>query len=319
MSQLPGIPPEDDPSSASWRPPTPAVYQWQPDPTGHPGYLPPPPPPPHHPSGAETRRRDGGLIGGALAGLAAFLKYGVVLLKVGKIAPTLISMVVALFFYTIFFGPAFALGVVLLILVHETGHVVVSRWQGIPMSLPVFLGPFGAFTRIKGPVKTAKQEAIIAIGGPVFGTAAALVTFLWGLATPEGHFHFLLLALAFFGFFINLFNLVPMSPLDGGRVANAISRWMNVVGIVIMAVVAVWLSNPFAFIILILGIITTVQRFRNASRGLEPAQAPPATRAVIGAAWIGMVAACLIGMSLAHTAEINSNFVPGVTQSSGSV
>jgi Zn-dependent protease len=313
MSDFGSPDPRNDPSSDSWQPPS--VYRWQPHPSP---YAPAAPPPPRD-YGSANRRNQGGLLGGLAAAFYAFLKYGIVLLKVGKLAPTLISMVVALFFYAIFFGWQFGVGLVLLILVHESGHVLVSRWQGLPMSLPVFLGPFGAFTRMKAAPRDARQEAIIAIGGPVFGSLAALACFAWALITPYGHLHFLLLALAYFGFFINLFNLIPMSPLDGGRVATAISKWMNVVGVVIMAAVALLLSNPFAIIILILGVITTVQRFRNAARGLEPAAVPPGTRAAIGAAWLAMLAVCVVGMSLAHTAEINSEFVPGVNQSTNSV
>jgi Zn-dependent protease len=311
---MPDTPPPPPPAPDDWRPP--AAYQWQPHPA--PRYLPSPVPPTGQPHGGEEARR-GGLLGGLAVALGAFFKYGLVLLKFGKIGPTLISMVVALFFYTLFFGWEFAVGVVLLILVHESGHVLFSRWQGIPMSLPVFLGPLGAFTRMHAAPRDARQEAIIAIGGPVTGTAAALFCFAWAMVTPAGHFHFLLLALAYFGCFINLFNLIPMSPFDGGRVATAISRWMNVVGVVIMAAVVVLLNNPFAIIFLILGMITTVQRFRNAARGLEPAAVSPAVRVVIGAAWLTMIAVCLVGMSLAHTALVQSEFVPGVNQSSGSV
>ncbi len=313
MSELRGPVPDNDPSSDSWRPPS--VYQWRP--TGAPDA--PYQAPVQHGTAVQARRQQSGLFGGLAAAVLAFLKYGVVLLKVGKIFPTLISMVVALFFYTLFFGWQFAVGVVLLILVHEMGHVIFSKWQGIPMSLPVFLGPFGAFTRMHAAPRDARQEAIIAIGGPVFGTAAALACFALALLTPPGNLHFLLLALAYFGCFINLFNLIPMSPLDGGRVATAISKWMNVVGVVIMALVTLLFNNPFAIIILILGIITTVQRFRNSARGLEPAAVPPATRVVIGTAWLAMLAVCVIGMSLAHTASINSGYVPGVNQSSNSI
>jgi len=295
----------NDPASDAWRPP--AVYQWQPSPSPYP----PPPPPAQVP-----QRRQGGLFGGLAAAVAAFLKYGLVLLKAAKLGPTLISMVVAVFFYTLFFGPAFAVGLVLLILVHETGHVIVSKAQGLPMSLPVFLGPFGAVTNMKRPPRDAKQEAIIAIGGPVFGTAAAFLVFLWALTVPSTQqFHFFLLALAEIGFFINLFNLIPMSPLDGGRVANAISRWMNILGIAIMAVVAVLFSNPFAFIILILGVITTVQRFRNARRGLEPAPVPTTTRLWIGLAWLTMLTVCLAGLSVTHSEAVNHGPVQQVTQS----
>src|SRR5438132_1857847 len=302
----------------------PPAYSWQP--AGQPPAQPPggaaqrqvPQWPP--PSRTQViRGRGGGIAGAIAAGAAAFFKYGFVLLKLGKLGPTLLSMIVALFFYVLFFGPAFGVGVVLLILVHEMGHVIVSRIEGIPMSLPVFLGPFGAFTRLHRQPRDARQEAVIAIGGPVFGTAAALLCFLWASALPATRFHYLLLALAYFGCFINLFNLIPMSPFDGGRVANAISIWMNVLGLVIMAAVVIFLGNAITLIFLVLGIFTFIGRFRNARRGLEPARVPPATRAWIGAAWLTMLLITAGGMSLAHTAIVNSNTVPGVTQSSGSV
>ncbi|TMB91532.1 MAG: site-2 protease family protein [Chloroflexi bacterium] len=313
--------PDSESTTPSGEPP---VYTWQPG-GPQPQWLPVPPQPrptyqhdaqwPPPPRTQGLRRSGGGIAGAIAAGAAAFFKYGLVLLKVGKLGPTLISMVIAPFFYMVFFGPVFAIGVVLLILVHEMGHVIVSRLEGVPMSLPVFLGPFGAFTRMQQAPRDARQEAVIAIGGPVFGTAAAFACFLWAEAVAPGTLHYLLLALAYFGCFINLFNLIPMSPLDGGRVANAISPWMNVVGLVIMGAVVLFLGNPFALIIFILGLITTVQRFRNARRGLEPAAVPPSTRLRIGAAWVTMLLVTAGGMSITHSAIVDSNSVPGVTQS----
>jgi Zn-dependent protease len=313
--------PDPEPTLPGSEPP---VYTWQPA-ASPPRWLPTPrgqqpawqqpaqwPPPPR---AQNLRRRGGGIASLIAGGAAAFLKYGLVLLKVGKLGPTLISMVIALFFYTLFFGPAFALGFVLLILVHEMGHVVVSRIEGVPMSLPVFLGPFGAFTQMKRAPRDARQEAVIAIGGPVFGTAASFACFVWAQAFPPGNTHLLLLALAYAGCFINLFNLIPMSPLDGGRVANAISPWMNVVGLVIMGAVVLFLGNPFALIIFILGLITTVQRFRNARRGLEPAAVPPRTRLWIGTVWVAMLLVAAAGMSITHGAIVDTNSIPGVNQS----
>jgi Zn-dependent protease len=152
----------------------------------------------------------------------------------------------------------------------------------------------------------------------VVGIAASIAVFAWAEAVHTGYWQSLLFALAYFGFFINLFNLIPMSPLDGGRIATAVSLWLNVVGLAIMAAVVLFLGNPFALIILIIGVITTIQRFRNARRGLEPAPVPPRTRLTIGVVWLIVLAIAAGGMSLAHTAQINSNTVPGVTQSTGS-
>ena len=308
-------PRQDDP------PAPPATYSWQPDPGSNP-YLPapsstPPQPQQHSPTAPRTRReREGGLAGGIVAALIAFFKYGIVALKFAKIGPTVISMIIAFGIYAIFFGPWFAVGVVGLILVHEMGHVLFSRLEGLPMSAPVFLGPFGAFTRMKAPPRDAKQEAIIALGGPVVGTLAALLIYLFATTLHPGTTQAFLFALAYFGCFINLFNLIPMSPLDGGRIANAISRWMNVVGLVIMLGFFVLFSNPFALILLIIGAITTVQRFRNAAKGLEPASVSPGTRLVIGLVWLGMLVLAAGGLTVTHNAIVNGGVVHSVNQTS---
>ena len=315
---------ETPPGAEPPPPPPPPVYSWQPDQhsdSPQSPWLPAPSPAPaqhqwHSPTAPRQRREASGVVGGLVAALIAFLKYGVVLLKFAKIGPTVISMIIAFGIYALFFGPWFAVGVVLLILVHEMGHVLFSRIEGVPMSLPVFLGPFGAFTQIRGPVRDARQEAIIALGGPLVGTVAAVLLFLFATTLQPGTTQAFLYALAYFGCFINLFNLIPMSPLDGGRIANAISRWFNVVGLVIMLGFFLLFGNPFALILLIIGGITTVQRFRNASRGLEPASVPPATRLVIGLVWLGMLVFAAGGLTVTHNAIVNSGVVHGVNQTS---
>jgi Zn-dependent protease len=299
-------------------PPPPPVYSWQPESSSPHPWLPAPsstsPQPQWHSPTAPRRGREGGIIGGIVAALVAFFKYGIVLLKFVKVGPTVISMIIAFGIYALFFGPWFAVGVVLLILVHELGHLLASRIEGLPMSLPIFLGPFGAMTQMRAAPRDARQEAIVALGGPLVGTAAALALFAIAEYMPVGRTQAFLLALAYFGCFINLFNLIPMSPLDGGRIANAISRWMNVVGLVIMLLFFLLFSNPFALILLILGGITTVQRFRNASRGLEPASVPPATRVAIGVTWLAMLVVAAGGLTITHNAIVSGGQVQGVNQ-----
>ena len=298
----------------------PPLYNWSPEPSQHPWLPAPsstPPQPERHSPTAPDRRREGGIAGAIAAGAAAFFKYGFLLLKLGKLGPTMISMIVAFFFYALFFGPVFGVGVVLLILVHEMGHVVFSAAEGVPMSMPVFLGPLGAVTAMRRPPRDARQEAVIALGGPLVGTAAALLVFAFAQSIGPGYWRSLLLALAYFGCFINLFNLVPMSPLDGGRIANAVSRWMNVVGLVIMAGFFFLFGNPFALILLIIGSITTYQRFRNARRGLEPAPVPPRTRLLIGLTWVAMLVIAAGGMTVTHNAIVSSGTVQNVNQPSG--
>src|SRR5579872_580994 len=154
------------------------VYQWLPDASvttsgaGAP-WLPPPPParPPtrqlHSPTAPRQQRgRREGVAGGILAAVFAFLKYGLVLVKFGTFGPTLITMIIALWFYTLFFGPAFAVGIVLLILVHELGHFIVARWMGLPARLPIFIGPLGAVTNLRRSPGDAGKSGAIAIAGP---------------------------------------------------------------------------------------------------------------------------------------------------------
>ena len=236
MSQLP--PPPDD------RPP---VYQWLPDSSittssDSASWLPPPvparpgPPQQHSPTAPrEQRRRREGIAGGIAAGLFAFLKYGLFLVKFGTFGPTLITMLIAIWFYTLFFGPAFAIGLVVLILVHELGHFIVARWMGLPARLPIFIGPLGAVTSLRRSPGDAGKSGIIALAGPALGTVAALLCFLLAGAATPGYFRYLLLALAYFGCFLNLINLIPVGFLDGAKVADAIPKWMNVVGLLVVA------------------------------------------------------------------------------------
>ncbi len=278
-------------------PVAPAPAGWPPPPPG--GWSAAPPAESQRPA---SRR---GLLGGLLALLLGAGKYGLVLLKVGKLGPTLISMVISLGLLTLTFGPAFGAGVLALIAVHESGHLLFARHEGVPVGMPIFLGPLGAVIGMRRPPADARQEAVIAIGGPVVGTAGALVVLLWGLSLPAGYLHGLLVSVAYFGFFLNLFNLVPMTPLDGGRVAGALSRWANVFGLAVVALyVAVSLAagslNPFLVLILLLGGLSTMQRFRQARTNPEYAVMPPATRLWIGAAYLGMLLLTAVGMSVSH-------------------
>jgi Zn-dependent protease len=129
------------------------------------------------------------------------------------------SMAISIVLFYMFGGWLFAVGIVMLIFVHEMGHVVANRYYGLRSSPPIFLGFLGAIIFLKDPPPNAKVEAVVGIAGPIAGTIAALVVYLYYLQTRD----FTALQLANIGFWINLFNLIPVPPLDGGRVAAAIS------------------------------------------------------------------------------------------------
>jgi Zn-dependent protease len=289
-------PPGRHPAPTGWNPAPPG---WHPAPA-----TARPEPGPDGPPRPASRRR--GLVGTLVAVAAATGKYGVALLKLGKLGPTLISMVLSLGALALFYGPAFGAGLLALIAVHEFGHLIFARYEGVRASMPVFLGPFGAVIGLRQPPRDARQEAVIAIGGPVVGTAGSLACYLLAMSMPAGHYlHGLLISLAYFGFFLNLFNLVPVTPLDGGRVASALSRWANLVGLAVVAglVVVSWAAgtlNPFLVVILLLGVLGTFQRFRQARRSPEYAVMAASTRLWIGLAYLGMLAVTAVGMSVAH-------------------
>jgi Zn-dependent protease len=307
----------------------PPVYQWLPDSsvttTGDgaswlppPGPTRPPTPQQHSPTAPrQRRRRVEGAAGGILAGIIAFLKYGLFLVKFGTFGPTLITMIIAIWFYTLFFGPAFAIGIVVLILVHELGHFVVARWMGLPARLPIFIGPLGAVTNLRRPPSDAGKSGIIALAGPGIGTVAALICFLLASIAAPGYFRYLLLALAYFGCFLNLINLIPVGFLDGAKVADAIPKWMNVLGLLVVAGVVLLFGNPIGLIFLILGIFHTIGRFRRSGQRGDPAQVAASRRLGLGASYIAILVIAAAGMSIANTTIVNSNTVPGVNQKTG--
>ncbi len=307
------LPPSQDPRSDAWTPPTPApappvliptddAYTWRAEGSPQPPLV----PASIHHSPSRTQQRRGGLAGGVVAALFALFKYGFLLLKFGKLSGTFISFGLSLLIYIGLFGWQFGLGALLLIAVHESGHMLFARAQHLPVSAPFFLFGFGAVVTTKG-FRDARQEAIVAIGGPVVGTAAALLCYVFALSLPEGNTRYLFLALAYWGCLINLFNLIPMSPMDGGRVASAVSKWANVLGIgVILLLIAAYAAtgaplNPFLVIILLFGIFSTVGRFRRSRAGQEPPPLAAHVRLAIGLAYVAMLVISAVGMSAAHS------------------
>jgi len=242
------------------------------------------------------------LVGLMTAGLAA-LKYGALFSKFGI---TAVTMLVAIVAYSLLFGWAFAVGLVLIIFVHEMGHFLTSRAMGVPMSAPVFVPFLGAFTTAgRGLTSDRRREAIIAIAGPVSGFVATLAVYLWAQAqAPLAQGVPFAFSLAYFGFFITLFNLIPMLPLDGGRVASAVSKWFNLAGLVMVAAILVseWLGatlvNPMLILILVLGGYSVWGRFQAARMGREAPPLPARTRVLIGIAYVALVVAAGLLMSL---------------------
>jgi len=245
---------------------------------------------------ARTRQSHGGkaAAGVAVAGLLFVLgkaKFLGVLAGVLKFK-TLATMLLSIGAYAIEWGWLFALGFVLLMFVHEMGHAIAMRAEGIPAGAPVFIPFVGAFIAMHGQPRDAAVEARVAIAGPVVGSLAAWAVLGAGLALEQR----LLLALGHTAVLLNLFNLVPVPPLDGGRIAGAFTRTYWVIGYAlgIVALLVTW--SPLLLIVLVVGLWTLVQRWRNPVPGYD--SLPPRQRTQIALAYAVLVTGLVATLSV---------------------
>lgn len=176
------------------------------------------------------------IFGAAAAFLLAKGKTLLALLKFGKVGSAFVSMIISAGAYAIFFPWQFAIGLVLLIFVHELGHVIASRLKGIPSTGIMFVPFLGAMTTMKRSPKDAATEAFISIAGPLVGGLGALIVFAAAYVMDSK----LLYAISYFGFFLNAINLLPMNPLDGGKIAAVVTRWLWLVGLIAGLVIIIY-------------------------------------------------------------------------------
>ncbi|ODS38845.1 MAG: hypothetical protein A7315_11725, partial [Candidatus Altiarchaeales archaeon WOR_SM1_79] len=189
---------------------------------------------------------EGGIILLLIAVLSKIGKLGF-LLQLFKFK-TLFSMLISVGAYALIFGLPFAIGIIVMIFVHETGHWLALRYYGVNVSSPIFVPFLGAAVFMKGMPKRVYHEAITASAGPAFGFLITIAFFVIGIAQQSGLF----LALAYFSGFINLFNLIPFGFLDGGRIAKVLSKKMWILGALMLVALFIVRPNPFFLIILIL-------------------------------------------------------------------
>jgi Zn-dependent protease len=255
-----------------------------------------PPPAPRGNDRPAWRRALGALAAlGVLAfKFAAKLKALLLLLPKLKLFTTSASMLVSVGAYSLIWGWKFAVGFVLLLLVHELGHVIQLRREGIPASAPMFIPFLGAVVAMKQLPKDAAAEARVGLAGPVLGSLGALVPL--GIYALTGNEMFQ--ALAFVGFFLNLFNLLPVLPLDGGRAMAALSPWMWLVGYALLIAAAIAFPNPIMILILLFGGLETWRRWRErkSPESREFHRVPRVTRVTIAAVYLLLAAALAVGM-----------------------
>lgn len=261
-------------------------------------YVPPPPPyqgaadiPPqssyHYSPAPQQRSRSAlsWLASGALA-VWAVVKYGLVFLVKIPAFATLFSALVSLGAYSLLYGPWFGVALVAMIFVHEMGHVVEIRRQGMQATAPIFIPFLGAAIFQRSHPTTAVKQAQIGIAGPIAGTIGATVAFVLYNSTQNPVF----LLAATIGFFLNLLNMLPVWQLDGAWVLAPVSPWFQVLGLAAIAVLVLFFHFVSVILILIavLGISSARAAFRNAKNPYYTS-VPTSARLALGAAWLGLV------------------------------
>jgi Zn-dependent protease len=159
--------------------------------------------------GRLRERKDTSSITGAL------VKGGFVVLKAGKLILGLASFAA----YTFLFTWQFAVIILGMLVVHEYGHLRCMKHYGMKTRGIYLIPLLGAAAVAEDNFPSRRAEATIALAGPLTGAALAAGTGLLYFATGNGAFA----ATASWMALINLFNLLPVVPLDGGRVVKSIT------------------------------------------------------------------------------------------------
>ena len=261
-------------------------------------YIPPPPgysatsdiPPdsPYHRSPAPQRSGTSALgwLGSAALAVWAVVKYGLIFLVKIPAFATLASALVSVGAYSLIYGPWTAVALVVMIFVHELGHVVEIRRQGMAATAPIFIPFLGAAIFQRQHPTDAVKQAQIGIAGPIAGTLAATVAFLFYNSTHNPVF----LLAALIGFALNLLNLLPVWQLDGAWVLAPVSPWVQVVGLGLVAVLVFFFHvvSVLLIIVALLGIQSARAAFRNAKNPYYTS-VPINARLALGGAWLGLV------------------------------
>ena len=207
--------------------------------------------------------------------------------KFGKLLTTGGTMLLSVGVYALIWGWRYAAGFVALLFCHEMGHYLAAKQRGLKVGMPTFIPFVGAWIELKEQPMNAETEAYVAMAGPLAGTAAALVCYV--LARSEGSD--LLLAISYSGFFLNLFNLIPVPPLDGGRMTGVVSRKFWLLGAPVLVGIFMWRPSPMLILVALLAAPHVLKAFRGTG-GEAPGyyDTPPGKRIEYALLYLGLTA-----------------------------
>ncbi|MGH6871878.1 MAG: site-2 protease family protein [Rhizomicrobium sp.] len=213
--------------------------------------------------------------------------------KASKVLLTVGTMLVSMWVYSLFWGWRFAGGFVLLILIHEMGHYIAARQKGLNVGAPTFIPFVGAWIQLKETPMNVETESYVAFAGPIAGTLGALACYFAG-----GYFgNDLLLALAYAGFIINLLNLIPVSPLDGGQITAILSPRIWLLGAPLLLVLFYYQRSPLLILIAIIAAPQLMRAFRYDPKAPENSAyygTALQTKLAYGALYLGLAASLAV-------------------------
>jgi Zn-dependent protease len=255
--------------------------------------VPHPSPPPRH----WLRRLLGPVIA---AGLLVWKVAGplFVAIKSIKFLSTGVTFLVSIAAYATIWGWRFAVGFTVLLFIHEMGHVIQLRREGVPATAPLFIPFLGAFVGMKQLPKNAYVEAKVGLAGPVVGTLGAAACFALAVSMDSD----LLRAVSYTGFFLNLINLIPVLPLDGGRAAAAFHPVFWFIGLFVVALLFFLHSNLLLLLILLLGGYELYNRWsrRNDPESRAYHQTTWRQRVIVGTVYIALIVVLVVGMDASY-------------------
>src|SRR2546426_3697861 len=239
------------------------------------------------------------VVGVVIAKFFAKLKFFI--LPALKFLPLLLksggTMGLMIWVYTMMWGWKLAVGFVVLLLVHECGHLIVAKKFGLQVGAPVFIPFMGAFIALKEAPRNAWMEACVGIGGPMLGSLGALVCHSLGEISGASVF----IALAWFGYFLNLFNLTPVGMLDGGRIVTALSRWLWLPGFALLVWFGWKYPNFIIWLIVLLSLPRIYSLFRKRTEEEQRYfEVTPSQRWTMSILYFGLIAVLLFGMHVAQ-------------------
>ncbi len=248
-----------------------------------------------------------GPVAAMLVFLGSKLKFLFVALKSVKFLATGATALISIGSYALLFNWQFGVGLVVLLFIHEMGHVLALKRYGVRATAPIFIPFMGAFIGMKQLPKNATMEAVVGLGGPVIGSLGALAA--WVLYSIDGHPIFL--AMTYIGVFLNLFNLLPVLPLDGGRIVGVLSRWFWALGALGLVGLMFVFPSPILVLVLLFGAPELWARFkqRQTDEHAEYYSVPVWQRVAVGATYFGLIFA--LGFAMFHIGPLVVDGRPG--------